>query len=493
MLTSRQYVLSYYLTIREFFGYDNSTDRDKETETTGRIFVMRVSMRSGRIGSAKHNDRSFDINKAEHINELHTELNEVRLYQVFSLADDDNDLLLETSSFATLEEYELEFYRMAYQEQCDITNANYINQGHPERCKSPDDLYHGKLTRPEEMILQIGDMHDDIPRDVFISCVDEYIERFESWNNEHGQHGQILDVAYHFDEQSPHAHIRRVWDYTDRNNVYRLGQNKALEQAGVELPNPSKKPSRYNNRKMTFDAIMRGKWQDICKAHGFDIVTEPRINKKHKQKAQYIADCLNDKIDDLQNNVDILERSITELRREKELKRLDLYLIHDELNTAQQDVFDKEDELKYIDGQINAKKLEFEAMEQQLNSRIDELRESIDKLTGSAQYEYLKREFKEYTMSMSRDGVVALYKDGTIRDVGLNPYGGFDFDILEDKKNGLCTIGKFVDERKAVIPERLLNELIGKADHTMLSADLIKFIEREHVMKSIQRKSKTRR
>ena len=96
-------------------------------------------------------------------------------------------------------------------------------------------------------------------------------------------------------------------------------------------------------------------------------------------------------------------------------------------------------------------------------------------------------------MGMSRDGVVALYKDGTVKDVGSNPYGGFDFDILEDEKNGLCTIGKFVDERKAVIPERLLDELIGKTDHTMLSADLIKFIEKEHVMKSMQQKFKTRR
>lgn len=453
--------------------------------------TMRVSMRSGRVGSAKHNDRSFDLNNAAHIDQARTILNEVQLNQVLTILGD--TFSLEESDFSTLEEYELDFYRQTYQQQCDITNSNYIRQGHPERCKSPDDLYHGKLTRPEELILQIGDMNDNIPQDVFMDCVNEYIEQFEEWNEKHGEHGQILDISFHFDESSPHVHIRRVWDYIDKYGVYRLGQNKALQQAGVELPDSSRKISRYNNRKMTFDAMMRGKWQEICKAHGFKIETEPRINKKHKQNAQYIADCLNDKIDDLQNNVDVLECSITELRREKELKRLDLHLIYDELNIAQQEVFDKKDELKYINEQIKAKKLEFEAVEQQLNSQIDELKESINKLTGSARYEYLKREFKEHATSMSRDGVVALYKDGTIRDVGSNPYGGFDFDILEDRKNGLCTIGKFVDERKAVIPERLLDELIGKVDHTMLSADLIKFIEKEHAMKSIQRKFKTRR
>ena len=64
---------------------------------------------------------------------------------------------------------------------------------------------------------------------------------------------QILNMAIHHDEQGGlHAHIRRVWNTTDKDGNLTLGQNKALEAAGVELPEPDKKVSRYNNRKMTF-------------------------------------------------------------------------------------------------------------------------------------------------------------------------------------------------------------------------------------------------
>lgn len=37
-------------------------------------------------------------------------------------------------------------------------------------------------------------------------------------------------------------------------------QEKALEALGIELPDPTKKPGKNNNRKMTFDKICR----DLC-------------------------------------------------------------------------------------------------------------------------------------------------------------------------------------------------------------------------------------
>lgn len=459
---------------------------------------MRVSMRSGRVGSAKHNDRSFDLNNAAHIDQARTILNEVQLNQALTILGDSSNL--KESGFSTLEEYELDFYRQTYQQQCDITNSNYIRQGHPERCKSPDDLYHGKLTRPEELILQIGDMNDNIPQDVFMDCVNEYLEQFEEWNEKHGEHGQILDVSFHFDESSPHVHIRRVWDYIDKHGVYRLGQNKALQQAGVELPDPSRKTSRYNNRKMTFDAMMRGKWQEICKVHGFKIETEPRVNKKHKQKAQYIADCLNDKIDDLQNNVDILERSITELRREKELKCLDLHCIREELNTAQQEVFDKKGELECIEGQIRAKKLEFEAMEQQL----DELQEVKNILTKDISVAYQERfSIRERNRSESLsllahlDKLAVLYTNGQLKrlrniDIPLHSEE-LPADIQKDIDAGLCKICVYEPEKKVQIPQRILDELIANIDKTKsISQELKKVIYNESDLKrakKIARKS----
>ena len=64
-------------------------------------------------------------------------------------------------------------------------------------------------------------------------------------------------MAYHFDEATPHAHLRRVWKYTDRRGYVRIGQDKALRRAGVELPYPGKPEGRYNNSKVMFDAMAR--------------------------------------------------------------------------------------------------------------------------------------------------------------------------------------------------------------------------------------------
>lgn len=248
---------------------------------------MRVSQHSGRSGSAKHNDRTFLSDKSEkerremapHISENASGDNRFWCWQ-------------EADNF---EQAEMNFYRK-YSASIEATNARYRAEGHAERCKTVEQVYRGKLTRPEEMILQIGDMNSNISPSDFIKCVNSYINRLNEWNQEHGNHMHLLNIAIHVDESSPHAHIRRVWDYTDKDGLIRLGQNKGLEQAGVSLPNPEKPSGRYNNRKMSFDAMAREMWQETCREHGFEIETEPRHNLKHKDKAEFIADKLNEQI-----------------------------------------------------------------------------------------------------------------------------------------------------------------------------------------------------
>lgn len=122
------------------------------------------------------------------------------------------------------------------------------------------------------------------------SAVEDYLGRLAVWNDEHGGHMIFLTAAIHLDEGSPHAHIRRVWEYQDAAGHTRLGQNKALQAAGIEPPQPGKPLGRYNNRKMSFDAMARGIWQETCREHGFDIETEARPGMRHKEKRDFIYD-----------------------------------------------------------------------------------------------------------------------------------------------------------------------------------------------------------
>lgn len=232
---------------------------------------MRTSQHSGREGSARHNDRDFDTTKAANIDTARTNQNRTWcIYKGMSFTD-----------------AERTYYNKTYGAGLEARNERYRHEGHADRCKTPDDLYTGKLTRPEEMILQIGDRHADIDPQTFTACINDYLRALNRWNREHGGVMQILDVAIHLDETSPHAHIRRVWNYRDRDGNIVLGQNKALERAGVALPDPDKASGRYNNRKMTFDAWARGQWQEIAKAHGYEIETEAIKGRRHMKTADY--------------------------------------------------------------------------------------------------------------------------------------------------------------------------------------------------------------
>ena len=65
-------------------------------------------------------------------------------------------------------------------------------------------------------------------------------------------------------------------------------QEKALREAGIELPDPSKPEGRYNNRKITFDKMRREMFQEICLKHGLKIEVEPRPQRQmHKSVHEY--------------------------------------------------------------------------------------------------------------------------------------------------------------------------------------------------------------
>lgn len=250
---------------------------------------LRVSQHSGRSGSAKHNDRSFmkersDAWRQEHAPHIDTDRTADNVVWTWDGQTD-------------VEASERAWYAQEYQQAQETTNARYTREGHSDRCKSTDQLYDGRLTRPEEMILQVGTQADGIDPAEFAQAVDRYLDKLDEWDTDHGGHMHILSIALHVDEASPHLHIRRVWDYTDRDGLTRLGQARALEAAGVPLPDPTKPTGRYNNRKMSFDSMARGWWQDCCREQGWDIETKARPGMRHKDKRDFIYDQMTAEID----------------------------------------------------------------------------------------------------------------------------------------------------------------------------------------------------
>ena len=78
-------------------------------------------------------------------------------------------------------------------------------------------------------------------------------------------------------------------------------QEKALEALGIPLPEPDKKPSRVNNRKITFDKLCRERLLTICQEYGLVVETEAIYGGKAcREKNDYIIESQREQIAQLE-------------------------------------------------------------------------------------------------------------------------------------------------------------------------------------------------
>lgn len=229
---------------------------------------MKATIHNGRTShlgafTPKHNDRSFNISHAEHIDPERVKLNRYWNW---------------TGKEITFEDAERAFYEKHIRQHLDAQNARYRAQRHAERVKSMDEYRRSPQTCPEEVILQIGKLGDTIPADMMARIIQEQI----NWEQQQFPGVKILDVALHMDEQgAPHIHERRAWIYTDKGGNLAISQNRSLEQMGVELPNPDKPRSRFNNRKQVFSRMCREHLLQICREHGLEIEEIPQEKSRN--------------------------------------------------------------------------------------------------------------------------------------------------------------------------------------------------------------------
>lgn len=153
-----------------------------------------------------------------------------------------------------------------------------------------------KKTCPEESLIQIGTMERSVSPEVLAEIAVEFFDEFQK---RFGEHIHILDWSLHLDEATPHIHERHVFDCENRYGEIAPQQEKALEALGFDLPNPDQKPSKLNNRKMTFDAACRAMLFDITLRHGLHLDQEPEYGgRAYLEKQDYILMKQTEKIKD---------------------------------------------------------------------------------------------------------------------------------------------------------------------------------------------------
>lgn len=303
---------------------------------------------NGKVITAKHNDRNFNVDKAEHINKELIGQNE---YWYFI---DLKKLIPDIEPQSTFDEYEQKVYELYFSRALAIRNEKAISQRHKDRVQTMEQFRTNAKSCPEETILTIGNRDNRVDKETLKQCYFEFVE----WHRKEFPNVLLLDSALHADEDeaSFHIHQRQVWfnKTVDKNGqeYLEVHQGKALESMGIERPEPDKKESRYNNAKVTYTAIVREKLLDIAEAHGIDVERTPQEKEKSGLPLWKLkANTLKKQIKDREDRIDFLDKQIEEEQERLTEKQ-------QEKDSLQQQINDLRSELSDVNNQIWAKKQE---------------------------------------------------------------------------------------------------------------------------------------
>ena len=321
----------------------------------GGIPIEKASLHKGKLGTERHNERDFNyVRLAEHIDPAKTHLN---VYK----------------SYCPGNGSELAYYEQNYRASLDAQNARYARKYNYDRIRSMEEVYRTKQKSPTEEIIQFSHHGGvDIPKSKYDEIVDDYIFKLNNWSQQHGNHFHVLKYSTHYDEQKSghtHTHIRTIWDYVDNDGNISIGQEKGMEQAGLSLPNPSKKVSKWNNRCITWTALQREMWEDTLIEHGYAVDKERAPKVKHQSKKEHEEKMHKAELE-IQANLKASEASRKEYER---LRANQAKLIQHEANVLFRKLYDSTKAQAKQDAQREAEK-EFTV----LRSRISKAKQELE-------------------------------------------------------------------------------------------------------------------
>ena len=159
---------------------------------------------SNGVFKAGHNDRSFNLENAEHVDADRSKWNVYWDYlQGYNLADENG---VRPERKYLFDEVEYLYYHKQFGDSIDAQNGRHEKSRHTERIRNVRQIMEDSRTCPEETIYQLGTKDGYEDPSVFVKVA---AELFEVIQEKYGSHMQILDWALHMDEATPHIHNRR--------------------------------------------------------------------------------------------------------------------------------------------------------------------------------------------------------------------------------------------------------------------------------------------
>jgi len=275
---------------------------------------------NGKPIGAKHNDRSFDLKQAEHIDPALTSNN-----MHYFLANGKTEIVRGDVPSGTIDRYEQQFYEEHFSTALELRNESAKRGRKFDRVQTMEQYRLNKKACVEEVILQIGNHNDNIPSELLNECFQEYVE----WHRKTYPNVMLIDASFHGDEPNAGLHIqmRQVWAVEVGEGAEKhleISQKEALKAMGIERPNKEAEEDRRNNAKVTFTAQTRQKWLDIAEEHGIRVERTPKEKGKNGRTLDKLkADTAEEKLRQVEQDLAAafsrqqdIEREITAAKEE---------------------------------------------------------------------------------------------------------------------------------------------------------------------------------
>ena len=284
--------------------------------------MMKATVRNGRatasgqVYNANHNTKAETRAQERHIDHNRTDQN-------INLQFTAEGRVRRCGSFDA-KAFELSRYEQLYGPGQEAKNARYIQDGHPERCKTVADIYASRRTAPLETILQIGSRDTEIDpeerREMLMGAAAELISNMQSrW----GENIQFLTLSLHQDEAgADHIHARMTFCALDKFGQRVPNQAQAFEAMGIQRPDPTAKEGKYNCPLITFSEIIRQEFYDLCEKRGIVIDREVKNpSQKHLSVLEYKCQQLETQAQQQAQAIEAAQAEIEEVRAERDTLR----------------------------------------------------------------------------------------------------------------------------------------------------------------------------
>ena len=284
--------------------------------------MMKATVRNGRatasgqVYNANHNTKAETRAQERHIDHNRTDQN-------INLQFTAEGRVRRCGSFDA-KAFELSRYAQLYGPGQEAKNARYIQDGHPERCKTVADIYASRRTAPLETILQIGSRDTEIDpekrREMLMGAAAELISNMQSrW----GENIQFLTLSLHQDEAgADHIHARMTFCALDKFGQLVPNQAQAFEAMGIQRPDPTTKEGKYNCPLITFSELIRTEFYDLCEKRGIVIDREVKNpSQKHLSVLEYKCQQLEATAAEQAQAIEAAQAEIEEVRAERDTLR----------------------------------------------------------------------------------------------------------------------------------------------------------------------------